>query len=83
MITRRNLLRGLVVAPAIIAIDRLMPLSFERRSSLILPYKGKQLFDVGAFYCPYVPIISFKTRYGVVVPLQAYPSCYVSTHSLI
>lgn len=38
IISRRKILSGLIAAPAIIAIDRLMPLSFEKKK-LIVPIK--------------------------------------------
>ena len=81
LIQRRNLLRGLFAAPAIIAIDRLMPVRaiVEAKNSLLVGYKGAPIFDAGLFYCPYIPLqtasvidnetpIMFKTRYGVLVP---------------
>lgn len=41
-------------APAIIAIDRLMPV--KSYASIIAPYKGKAAIDAAMFYCPYMPL---------------------------
>ena len=64
ILTRRNILRGMFAAPAIIAIDRLMPV--KAYASIIKPdpnvvwYKGVQTFDSALCYCPYIPLV--KTR---------------------
>jgi len=31
-------------------------INIDDHFSLILGYKGKQMFDASAFYCPYVPL---------------------------
>jgi len=54
-------------APAIIAIDRLMPVKafaepiflspmFKTPYGIIAPYKGGNVLDVAFFYCPYIPL---------------------------
>lgn len=63
ILTRRNVLRGMFAAPAIIAIDNLMPVkayAFVNRDPNIVWYKGKTVFDSAFYYCPYVPLE--KTR---------------------
>ena len=56
ILTRRNILRGMFAAPAIIAIDNLMPV--KAYASLIKPvsYKVKITHDESFFYCPYMPL---------------------------
>ena len=77
------ILGGLVAAPAVIAIDKLMPVrSYVTpvRSYVTMGYKGSSTFEIGLFYCPYIPLQmvravdqssfqpknGFKTRYGIV-----------------
>lgn len=60
ILTRRNILRGMFAAPAIIAIDNLMPVkaySFVSRDPNAIRYKGIQQSDAAFFYCPYIPLI--------------------------
>ena len=54
LITRRSLLRGLVAAPAIIAIDRLMPVKVWEDPILTM-YRGKAIMDAASYYAPYIP----------------------------
>lgn len=60
IITRRNALRGLFAAPAIIAIDRLMPVkayaAIIKPNPNVLWYNGKVTFDEAFYYCPYRPV---------------------------
>lgn len=56
ILTRRNILRGMFAAPAIIAIDNLMPVKAYAKlikSDGTLWYNGKQTMDAGLYYCPY------------------------------
>jgi len=56
MITRRNLLRGLFAAPAIVAVENIMPIKLIVPDPIIMPYKGKEIFEAGIFYAPYLPL---------------------------
>ena len=59
ILTRRNILRGMFAAPAIIAIDNLMPVkaySFINPDPNVVLYKGIQKLDHAIFYCPYIPL---------------------------
>lgn len=55
MINRRNFLRGMFAAPAIVAVESIMPIKIIK-SPLIATYEGFTSFDSGIFYCPYVPL---------------------------
>lgn len=70
ILTRRNILRGMFAAPAIIAIDNLMPV--KAYAKLIKPdgtlwYKGKVTFDSAFYYCPY---IAMETEWFAPAPLE-------------
>lgn len=59
ILTRRNILRGMFAAPAIIAIDNLMPVkaySFINPDPNVVLYKGIQGIDSAFVYCPYIPL---------------------------
>lgn len=63
MISKRNLLRGLFAAPAIIAIDRLMPVKLiVPHIPIFTKYKGIVRFDAAIYYCPYIPIKILDTH---------------------
>jgi hypothetical protein len=62
MITKRNLLRGLFAAPAIVAVQNIMPIKLFVPDPIIMPYKGKAIFDAGIFYAPYIPVEIVRVR---------------------
>jgi len=57
MITKRNLLRGLFAAPAIVAVENIMPIKLIVPDPIIMPYKGIERLFAGVFYAPYIPLI--------------------------
>ena len=58
LIARRNVLRGLFAMPAIVAIDHIMPIKVDK-PYIILPYRGKVIFDEAFYYAPYIPVTWF------------------------
>jgi hypothetical protein len=50
---RRNFLRGLVAAPAVILTNHLMPVRLFDPNPFVLRYKGWVQMDAGLYYAPY------------------------------
>jgi len=56
ILSRRKILTGLLAAPAVIAVHKLMPVKFiDFHDPRLVRYKGASNFDGGLFYCPNIP----------------------------
>ena len=53
MLQRRTMLSGLLSTPFIIKYSSLMPV---KHFELIKHIKGNFKYDIGMFYCPYIPL---------------------------
>lgn len=79
MISKRNLLRGLFATPAIIAIDRLMPIKLiVPHNPLLARYKGMVVSESAFYYCPYIPlkvvnsekVMDYLVKYDHIPPFK-------------
>jgi hypothetical protein len=76
-LSRRGFLAGICAAIAAPAIIRLPGILMPVKNRNLIPYKGKDTFDAGIFYCPYIPLQRYDltthyTTTGTVTSIPPY-----------
>ena len=73
MIKRRSFLKGLF---GISLVPLIGSSTYKKSHPDVLPHKGKNSFDSGCFYCPYIPLQTVATKDVETLPEVAFKTRY-------